>query len=89
MKRIERVVELGDAAGADQGRSHPRIPQHPRDRHLGQGLAAGFGEVAESLDAPEVLLGHEVGREGAVLGRARRFGDARQVLVREQALSQG
>ena len=88
-RRVERadvVLELRDAAGADQGRGHARVAQRPRQRELGQRLPAALRDLVERADAREVLVAEHRLRQRAVAGRARVLGDAVEVAVGEHPL---
>ena len=72
----------------DEGRGHPRIAQHPGDRHLRERLAAGGGELVQRPHLRQRIVREQVGGEGRVLCDARALGDAVEVLVREQSLAE-
>ncbi len=55
----EVVVELGHAAGADQHRGDPLVAQHPRQRQLGQRLAAAVRDLVEPADVRDRLVGEQ------------------------------
>ena len=65
--RGEVLLQLGDAAGADEHRGHPLIPQRPGQRELGQGLAPGRGDLGQRADVNQGPFGNLVGRKRAVL----------------------
>ena len=70
VQRAEVLVELLDAGGADQGRGHRRVAQHPGQRQLRQGLTATLGDGRETAQLPEDLVGHQVVVEGGARGGA-------------------
>src|SRR3954463_16352689 len=47
------LLELRDAARADQGRGDSRVARRPGDRQLGQRLAAPAGQLVQRPDAAE------------------------------------
>ena len=71
VQRAQVVVELRDAARADQHRGDPAVAQRPGQRHLGQRLAAVGGQLVERADVGEGLLGEQVRRERLVPWAAR------------------
>jgi probable blue pigment (indigoidine) exporter len=56
VQRGHAVLQLGDAAGPDQGRGHPGIAQRPGQRQLGQGLSTPAGDGVQGADLGEVLV---------------------------------
>src|SRR5439155_9323585 len=54
------LLELGDAAGADQHGSDALVAQGPGDGHLGEGLGSPQGDVVEGSDAGEVVVAEHV-----------------------------
>src|SRR5258707_4864257 len=82
----EVLLQLRDAAGADQRRGDPLIAQHPRDRHLCDGLAARGGDLAEVADVGEGLVAELVTGQGVVPGGPRPPRDTTEVLARQHPL---
>src|SRR5690606_16681942 len=66
LQRAETILDLRPAARADQGARHRRLTQHPRDRHLREGLPASLCNVVERADIVQILLGQHAARERAV-----------------------
>ena len=73
VERCEVLLELGDARGADEGRGDAGVAERPGERHLGERLAAGFGDLVQGADLAERLIVEEVGRERALPARPRAF----------------
>jgi hypothetical protein len=88
LERAERVVELGDARGADQRRGHARVAQDPGDRHLRERLAAPLGDLVERAHVLEALLGEHVLAEEDALGGARVLRHPVEVARGEHALGE-
>ena len=53
--RGQVLLQLGDAAGADQGGGHPGVAQGPRDRHLRQRLPALGRDLVQRPDVRQGL----------------------------------
>src|SRR5580693_6621135 len=81
-------LELAHAARADQGRGHPRVAQHPGQRHLGQRLAPGPGDLVQHADVRERGRRDLVGGQRAVNAGPRAGRHAVQVLAGQYALGQ-
>src|SRR5205807_1047052 len=81
LDRRHVVLELGDAARADQRRGDAPVAQRPRERHLGEALAAAPGDLVERTHLGHRLLRQQVGRERVVAARTRALRDAVQVAV--------
>ena len=81
------AVELSDAGSSDDGRGDARVAQHPRQRQLGQRLAATRGKRGECPGVSEVLVSDLAGREEVPDGSARTGRDAPvEVPIGEHAL---
>src|SRR5688572_32337955 len=50
VERRDVLLELRDAARADQGRRHAWIAERPGQRHLGEGLAPSRSELVQRPD---------------------------------------
>ena len=74
--------------GADDRRGHPGVAQRPRQRHLGQLLAAGLRDLVEGPDVPQHVLLQVRGLQRAAPGRAGVRRHAVEVAVGEQPLRQ-
>jgi hypothetical protein len=59
----EAVVELRDAAGADQHRRHPLVAHRPGQRHLRERLPPRRGHVVERADVGQRLFAEQVRRQ--------------------------
>ena len=55
-ERGDVLLDLLDAAGADQRRGHAAIAQHPGQSHLRQGLSALGGQLIERAHLAEAVL---------------------------------
>src|SRR5690348_13382080 len=77
----EAVFELLDRARADERRCHTVIPQHPRDRHLREGLATATGDIVQAANAGEVVFREHLPRDRSTSGDAGPLGNAVEVLV--------
>ncbi len=80
------LLELLDAADADERRGHARVAQRPGERELRQRLAAASRDLRQASDLRPGLLVQLVRGERAVLARARAFGNPVEVPLAEQAL---
>ena len=60
--RGEVLFQLRDAAGADENRGHPLVPQRPGQRELGQGLAPGRGDRGQRANVSQGPFGNLIGR---------------------------
>ena len=87
-ERAHVLLQLADAAGADEHGGHPRVAQRPGQGHLRQALPALPGDPVERAHVAERLLGEQVGRQRLALAGARALGDAVQVLAGEHPLGQ-
>ena len=86
-RRREVLVELLDRRCADECRGHAPRTEDPRDRHLREGLLAFLGDVGETLQASDVVLGQHALVEAATIdGSLDRV--VAEVAIREQALGQ-
>src|SRR3954453_23416985 len=89
VERGDVLLELLHAARADERRRHARVAQCPRERHLGERLAALLRHRVQRAHVGQRLLGEQVGRQRAVLlRRARVRRDAVEVLRREHPLGE-
>src|ERR1700730_750787 len=82
------LLQLVDAARTDEHRRHACVAQRPGERHLREALPAPFGNDVQRPNMGEVCVGEQVLSEGAVLASARVFGNAVEVTVGEQPLSE-
>ena len=71
LDRGDVVLELGDAARADQGRGDPLVPQHPGEGQLGEALTASLGDLVQRADPGQGLLGDRVPVQRLALGGPR------------------
>src|SRR5262249_34595842 len=88
LEGAEVLFELRDAARADERRGDPWVAARPRERHLGQRLAACRGGLPQAAHLRERLLVELVPRERAVTAGTRPFGDPVRVPVGEHPLRQ-
>src|SRR6202011_4814807 len=84
LERRDVLLELANAARADQGRGDARVAQDPGDGELRQRLTAPGGDLVEGADAGEVLLADQVGREVVAAAYPRVILDALEVPVGQQ-----
>lgn len=85
----DRVIDLRHPARADHDRCHNSAVEQPRQRHLGEGVAAGLGEPVERADLVQDVRRHIAGLQEVSRGRARVSGDAAaEVFIGEQPLCQ-
>ena len=84
------LLQLLDAAGANQRAGHGAIAQHPCQRHLRQALAAGLGNRIQSARLADAMLVHILGPEEALGPRGAGVGGdaAAQIAFAEQPLRQ-
>src|SRR5215217_3913738 len=59
----EVVLQLPDAARADDRRGDPVVAEHPGEGHLRERLAAVGGELAELLQPAEQVVGQRLRRQ--------------------------
>ena len=83
------MLELGDAAGPDEGRGHDGVAQGPGNGHLGQRLAAPPGDLVEGTDLGQVRVREHLLRHGPGVAGARAFRHAVEIAVCQEALRQG
>src|SRR5918993_1273181 len=86
LERAQAVVELLDAAGADEHGRDAVVAQRPGQRELRQRLAAPLRHLVERPDAGQVVLGELLLRQRAAPRHPRSLGDPAEVAVGEQAL---
>src|SRR5690349_6892739 len=89
VERADVVLELRDAARADQRRGHARVAQRPRQGQLGQRLSAPLRDLVQRPDALEVLVAEHGLRQRALARRAGVLGDAVEVTIGEHPLPEG
>ncbi len=86
LDRRDVLLELRDAAGADQRRGDARIAQRPGDRELSERLPTACGDLVQRPDPGDVLVGDQALAEGLPDAHPRVLRHAVQVAVSQQAL---
>src|SRR4051794_1903084 len=86
LQRSDVLLELLDAARADQRGGDARVAERPRERELGQSLSSAPGDLVQRPDLAERLLVEPVGRQRVAAAGARILRHAVQVAVGQQSL---
>ena len=90
LKSGDVLLDLFDAAGADEGARYGGIAENPGEGHLRERLAALAGHFLKRAGFRDVGFVHLAGLEKAVrLGGAGIGGDAIEIAIGEQALGKG
>src|SRR5580704_12476314 len=82
------LLQLRDAAGADEDRGHARIAERPGERHLGELLAAPFRDACQGAHVSQVGFAEHVLFERGVLPSSGVLRDAVDVAVGQQTLGE-